>query len=98
MKLIIGLLCAIGLSSANAEIFATTKNDAGGEIILTTNKGNCTGNDMSMFTRSSKGEVTFGCWFYSEPYIYVVYETGAKRVYDLAGWTLAKPQKKGNAL
>ena len=98
MKLIVGLLCAIGLSSAYAEVFATAKNNNGGELVLLTNKGNCSGEDRSMFTRSPGGQVTFGCWFYSEPYIYVVYENGIKRVYDLNGWTLVKPQSKGNAL
>lgn len=88
MKLIVGLLCAIGLSSAQAEVFATTKNNAGGEIVLTTNTGNCTDGLRSVFARTTEGKVTFGCWFYNDGYIYATFETGDKRVYDINGWDL----------
>jgi hypothetical protein len=100
MKLIIGLLCAIGLSSAYAEVLATAKNNAGGEIVLTTNVGNCTNNQKAMFTRTPDGKVTFGCWFYEDGYVYVTYDTGTKRVYDGSGWEINPKfqSKKGNAL
>lgn len=89
-----GIILGFSLCNlSHAETFATAKNNSNGEIVLLDTQGNCVKGSLQMFTRIGTGEVTMGCWFYNEPYIYVTYVNGIQRVYDSNGWTLSPKYK-----
>jgi hypothetical protein len=83
--LLLGLLIALIPSMANAANGLYMQNEAGGEIVLTSeacfHKGKQLDGASKAFTRASGGEVVNGCWYYKKPYVHVIYEGLGERVY-----------------
>ena len=103
MKLIIGLLCAIGLSSAYAQEYSAA-NQGGGEIRLTYQK--CTYNNAERpfvaYWRAQDGRAGYGCWAFIGDFIHVRWNDGDNRIYPAANFYevpgTAPTKKKGTQL
>jgi hypothetical protein len=103
MKLLIGLLCALGLSGAYAQEYsATTKN--GGEIRLTYRK--CESNQYKrpflVYSRAPDSRAIYGCWSMEGNEIHVRWDDGDNRIYPASGFYevpgTAPTTKKGTNL
>lgn len=81
-------------TSANAELFAYTENNAGGKINLTTVQNNTCPKEYAVaFATSREGEVTMGCWQFRNDHVWVRYETGRTRAYDPMTFTILEKFK-----
>jgi len=96
MKKLCVLLVALISSAAHADIFASARNEAGGEIVLLDSQGNCKSGSLQMFARTRGGSISTGCWFFDKPYVYVTYSDGDLRVYDGGGFTVADKYRTSN--
>ncbi len=91
------LLCAAALlvcTQAHAAIIAQAENNAGGHINLTDEQAGCPATQRLAFSTSSTGEVTTGCWWGSNDYIWVRYISGSIRAYK-PGLFYFNTNKKG---
>ena len=94
------ILCtALFAVSAQAQVIATAPNTKGGLINLTAAKGKCTGDSRVVYTTTTTGEYSVGCWSALDDRVFVEYASGESRLYDMAGFTMksAKPAKQAGA-
>jgi hypothetical protein len=90
MKKLVALALALIATAAIATelpyVFGTIKNQAGGEIVLTTS--DCptkNGGDFFVFTRSPEGKIGLtGCWSNIDKHIYVFWSDGDTYTYPIA--------------
>lgn len=90
------LLAALLCGTAQAEVIASSDNNAGGKILLTDGKGHCTSGRLVMATVKT-GEYMTGCWSAYDDQIFVVYTDGTSRLYPMEGFTVrrqAQPSKQ----
>lgn len=78
---------------ASAEIIAVSPNAAGGEIILTNDKGSCDDGEFIVLGRSEGGQVITGCWQFIRPYVAVTWTDGDKRLYDAGKFKIIEEDK-----
>ena len=103
MKLIIGMLCAIGLSGAYAQEYSSVTK-TGGEIRLTYRK--CESNSYKrpfhVYSRNPDGRAIYGCWSMEGDWIHVRWDDGDNRIYPASSFYevpgTAPATKKGTAL
>ena len=102
MKRII-LLAALAVSFNTQAVTFETTNTAGGKIVLTDKVGKCTDGAHAAYGTSKTGQVIFGCWFFATNRVFVTYEKGDVRAYEVGNFTIiedidSKPTRKANAL
>ena len=86
-KLLIALLLVSG--AAQAEQWLTTKNDGGGEIVLTSLVATeCSDGAKRMYSSLPSGTVFYGCWTFVNEKFHVLFDSGSRAVYDAKGWEL----------
>lgn len=86
MNKLIGFLLITVSLNANAEAWFT-KNEAGGEIIITDNVCYFNGKQFTAlkegYTRNPSGEVLHGCWYYDNGTIHMTYENKNQYAYPV---------------
>lgn len=86
MKLLVALLCAV-LAAPAAAFKAKIPNKAGDYINLTDrpcmSKGEKLDKLRHVFARAAGGNTVFGCWFYADEMIYVVWRSGNVSTFPL---------------
>ena len=90
----LGVLLTAITSIAQADVLATAKNKAGGELILMTQQSNCAKGERVIIARDAGGGISRGCWFFSDDYVYATYDNGNQRMYDDTGWVISEKYKK----
>jgi|APGre2960657373_1045057.scaffolds.fasta_scaffold06375_8 hypothetical protein len=82
-KHLIALLLACG--SAHADTVATSKNEAGGMMVITDVP--CKGENGWYAYASARGSSTlFGCWWSDQTMVHIAWNDGDVRSYPLAVW------------
>jgi len=92
--IIIILLLFFGLwmETSKAESIATMPNKAGGQFVLSDIK--CTDKPGYVAYATAKSASTlFGCWFYDDQYVHIMWSDGDTRSYNRTGWTVVKSGK-----
>lgn len=87
MKALLLFAMLLVTGAAQAEWVARAQNNAGGQIVLTDTKGSCKAG-LRMYSASSEGTTSWGCWAASDLHVFVVYDNGSTRAYDYSGWTM----------
>lgn len=95
----LGIAALLFSSRVSAEELAYMPNQAGGEIVLTTDKlPSCAGN-MLVWSRAPGGHVITGCWFAEGHYVTIKWSsTGNLRVFRIADFTLFSPEPRGQVV
>ena len=76
-------LSALALSTSALADTWTTKNNAGGEIILTDRQCSAKYPKLfQMYARGPDGTTLNGCWAFYDNYVHVVYDDKTERTYD----------------
>jgi len=90
MFLMLGLAALSYSNKAKAEEFAFVSNEAGGEIVLTDQRGNCSKDWLVVLSRTGGGSLLSGCWSVSKggKYIVVNWSDGDTSMYLLTDFTL----------
>lgn len=103
-KIILATSLLLG-GAAQAEVVATAPNNAGGEIRLTIDSCSARPGMLFMFSTSSEGNYTAGCWQVADGDIFVIYNNGGRRLYDIGRFTMRekteptrRTHKKGGVL
>ena len=74
-------------SIAYADTFATYRNSAGGQIVLTDVP--CDGTTQYVaYASSPRSDTLFGCWFSDSTMIHVTWKDGSIRSYEFDGWNV----------
>lgn len=88
-KLIISLLAGLTMMCAHSDTVATSKNKAGGYIVLTdVVTERCKGFVGAAYTTGSKNDVVWGCWFTDDLMVHVLWSDGDTRAYSLEGFVV----------
>lgn len=96
MKFVI-ILAALVAFPAAAEVIATARNTAGGEIRLTDERGKCEAGSRFFYATSRQGDVRVGCWQIVDGSILAKYgDNDDIKMYELDGFTIK--QRKGASL
>lgn len=94
--------CGQEAKAQTSEWMARTRNEAGGEIVLLTNRGTCPEGAYRMFAAGASGRITWSCFLLSSTHVHVVYDNGDNRAYDFNGWTVnpvfMNQKQKGSSL
>ena len=80
MKKILVLLLLV-CSTAYADKWLETPNDAGGKILLLTRECNG-GNGKMVIATTPKGDNYNGCWFFFADMVHIVWEKGGSSSFD----------------
>ena len=87
MKLLTSLLLMTLTLPAHAETFFYSRNDAGGAIVLSVNKGQCMFG-LHGVVLNMKGEAVYNlCWEVEGTDVHVVFSDGDKRTYKTGQFT-----------
>ena len=86
----VGAVAAIASGTAHAEAMAESRNEAGGKIVLTNERGSCAAGQQLMYAYAGGGALQTGCWMPMDGRILVRYSTGDVRLYDPTGFTLTE--------
>ena len=96
MKLLLALLLLISTNSQAKEL-AYMPNKAGGEIIITTDKGACEAG-LTAISRAQDGTVFLGCWMTngSTVYVTVFWVDDTMSLYKMTDFRLFEAAAKPN--
>lgn len=99
MFVLIGVAALLFSARVSAEQLAHMPNQAGGDIVLTTDRlPSCAGN-MLVWSRAPGGHVITGCWFAEGHYVTIKWSgTGNLRVFRIADFTLFSPEPRGQVV
>ena len=94
-KLLLILLLVCG--SANAEILALLRNQAGGIMYFTDAQCATESNPYwkIIYSTISGGQTVWGCWFYSDGMVHVRWQNGNTSAFDATDLTLTKKRSGG---
>ncbi|MDQ8050694.1 hypothetical protein [Luteibacter sp.] len=82
LYVLLGISALTYASTANAADIAAMPNAAGGEIVLTTDRGNCPDLYLLAYSRGDNGTVITGCWLPGTRYVLIKWsETGAIKLF-----------------
>lgn len=84
-KLLLSLLLAA--AAAQAGVFATSKNTAGGMMVLLDEKCNDRAGYIA-YTQASGAATIFGCWLFDGKMIHIRWSDGDVRSYPAENWTV----------
>jgi hypothetical protein len=90
-KLIVALLFAASFNvhaDEDKPLFFTAGNNSGGTITLTVTRPDACNGLFWMYTTTSKGNSTYGCWQLLNDQVHVLYDDQSRRIYDLGGFKM----------
>jgi hypothetical protein len=96
MFILIGVAALLFSARVSAEQLAHMPNQAGGDIVLTTDRLPSCGGNLLAWSHAPGGEVITGCWFAEGSYVTIRWSgTGTLRVFRIADFTLFRPEPNG---
>lgn len=99
MKLSTIILSAMLATTAHAEVIATMPNNAGGQIKLTDNTGNCAKDSTNVaYSTSDTGAFLIGCWFTVDDDVFISFDGGRiQRAFKVRDFSVKPTTRKQGA-
>lgn len=98
-KLLAALMLVSSAAYAQQEWVARAPNKAGGLLVLLAHKGSCSVG-LRMYSNSSDGNMTWGCWSTNDNHVLVIWDEGSQRTsafpYDM--WEMNRNRPKGTVM